>query len=208
MPRYVIPVWKMCVKALEELGGRERYISLKDVVSKVHELWPRENVNEGTIRCQVFRHCVNCHPTHDDFPDHGKMWKQRRLFVTDGTGNYRFYDEERDRNTYMAALREDNEKEKTGDAPKLVTEEKDEFERTSSLTDIYNEVIQKLEWIRTKLGFKPENGVRIEGGEVDHVWVIDFKTKLPYFGSKIPIVGFEIETSWRTRKHIKGNILI
>jgi len=48
--------------------------------------------------------------------------------------------------------------------------------------------------------------VRIEGGEIDHVWFIDFGSTLPYFGSKIPIIGFEIETSWRTRKHIKGDI--
>ena len=28
---------------------------------------------------------------------------------------------------------------------------------------------------------------------------------LPVFG-QIPLVGFEIETSWRTRKHIKGDV--
>ena len=83
---------------------------------------------------------------------------------------------------------------------------KEEFEKTRSLTDVYNEVIDKLQKIGIKLGFKPENKVRIEGGEIDHVWFIDFGSELPYLGSKIPIVGFEIETSWRTRKHIKGDI--
>ena len=48
--------------------------------------------------------------------------------------------------------------------------------------------------------------MKIEGGEIDHVWFIDFGLTPPYFGSKIPIIGFEIETSWRTRKHIKGDI--
>jgi len=41
MPRYEIPVWKMCEKALEELGDSEKLVSLKAIVNKVHELWPR-----------------------------------------------------------------------------------------------------------------------------------------------------------------------
>jgi len=109
MPRYEIPVWKMCEKALEELDGREKLVSLKAVVNKVRELWPRERVNENTIRCQVLRHCVNCHPSHDEFPDKGKMWRRRKLFITDGQGNYRFYDEKTDHGTYTKALEEDGE---------------------------------------------------------------------------------------------------
>lgn len=195
----------MCVKALENLGGHERYVPLKDIVKKVQELWSRENVNDGTIRDQVFRHCINCHPTHDEFPDQGKMWRQRKLFVTNGKGNYRFYDEKKDRSIYMMAIKEDEE-EISKDTSELPSDEKSETKRMSSLTDIYNEVIEKLQRIGGRLGFKAENGVRIEGGEIDHVWFIEFGTKLPYFGHKIPIIGFEIETSWRTRKHIKGDI--
>jgi len=110
MPRYVINVWEMCIKALEQLGGHGRYVPLKDIVDKVQELWPRESVNEGTIRCQIFRHCINCHPTHDDFPDKGRMWKQRKLFITDGKGNYRFYDQKKDESIYMKAIEEDEHK--------------------------------------------------------------------------------------------------
>lgn len=205
MRKYSIFVWEMCIKALEQLSGRdEKYVSLKDIVSKVHELWSRENVNEGTIRDQVFRHCINCHPTHDEFPDRGKMWRRRKLFITDGKGNYRFYNEKTDRNIYAKALKEDEE-ERTKDTPKSITK-KEAFEGTSPLTHIYNEAVTKLEQIGTKLGFKTEDKVKIEVGEVDHVWFIDFGTNLPCFGSKIPIVGFEVETSWRTRKHIKGDI--
>jgi len=141
-------------------------------VSKVQEMWPTENVNEETIRCQVFRHCVNCHPTHDEFPDRGKMWKQRQLFITDGKGNYRFYDEKKDKSIYMMAIEED-EGEITEDVLKSMVEKEDESKTVSSLTNIYNEVIEKLQRIGTKLGFKTENGVRIEGGEIDHVWFID-----------------------------------
>lgn len=206
MPRYTIPVWEMCIKALEQLGGRKGYVSLRDIVDKVRELWFEENVNEETICCQIYRHCVNCHPRHDQFPDKGKMWKQRRLFITDGKGNYRFYNEETDKEIYLKALQED--KEGIEISPVFSEGEKREKEltRTTSLTDIYKENIQKLQIIGNRLGFKPENEVKIEGGEVDHVWFIDFGVSLPYFGSKIPVVGFEIETSWRTRKHIKGDI--
>jgi hypothetical protein len=204
MKRYTIPVWEMCVKALEQLDGGKKYVSLKNIVDKVRELWLTENVNEETIRCQIFRHCVNCHPTHDQFPDGGKMWRRRKLFVTDGKGNYRFYDEKSDREIYLKALQEDEE---GIEVPSVFPKgRKKKRIRTIPLTDIYKEAIQKLQIIGNKLGFKPENGIRIEGGEVDHVWFIDFGTNLPYFGSKIPIVGFEIETSWRTRKHIKGDI--
>ena len=107
--RYSIYVWQMCIQALEELGGHARYIPLIDIVQKVHELWPDENVNKGTIRDQTFRHCINCHPTHDEFPDKGKMWKRRKLFVTDGEGNYRFYDENKDKEMYHLAVMEDEQ---------------------------------------------------------------------------------------------------
>ncbi|MEM3700675.1 MAG: hypothetical protein QXL57_07420 [Candidatus Bathyarchaeia archaeon] len=195
----------MCIQALEQLGGRKKYVPLKDIVAKVHELWLTQNVNEETIRCQVFRHCINCHPTHDEFPDKGKMWRQRKLFVTDGKGNYRFYDEGKDRKIYVASLREDEE-ERIEVPSKFLGNRKKESKRAAPLTDVYINAIQKLQVIGNKLGFKTEDGVRIEGGEVDHVWFIDFGANLPYFGSKIPVVGFEIETSWRTRKHIKGDV--
>jgi len=101
---------------------------------------------------------------------------------------------------------EEDEEETTQNAPESSIKKEDAPNRASSLVEIYNEVIEKLQRIGKKLGFKAENGVRIEGGEIDHVWFIDFGTALPYFGSKIPVIGFEIETSWRTSKHIKGDI--
>jgi hypothetical protein len=109
MPRYEIPVWEMCAQALEILGGHENYVPLKSIINKIHELWPKEHVNDDTIRCQILRHCINCHPSHDDFPDKGKMWRQRKLFISDKQGNYRFYREKTDYNKYSEALKEDEE---------------------------------------------------------------------------------------------------
>lgn len=49
--------------------------------------------------------------------------------------------------------------------------------------------------------------VRIEypvaGGRVDVVWLWPNRT----FPEALPVAGFEVESSWRTRKHIKGDYL-
>lgn len=41
---------------------------------------------------------------------------------------------------------------------------------------------------------------------MDLVWFYGLRTCIPAIGTEIPVVGFEIETSWRTRKHIKGDV--
>jgi len=61
---------------------------------------------------------------------------------------------------------------------------------------------RQLKRIAESLGLEHEWKTRIEGAEIDAVW---FKTFPPPL-SRIPIVGFEIETSKRTSKHIKGDI--
>jgi hypothetical protein len=70
----------------------------------------------------------------------------------------------------------------------------------------HEEFLDELKTLGERLMFETEDKVRIEGGEIDHVWYLNLGSELPYFGSRIPIAGFEIETSWRTRKHIKGDI--
>ena len=107
MPRYSIPVWKMCVEALNALGGETSFIPLITIVNKVRELYTSENVNEGTIRHQVLCHCVNCHPGHDSYVEKGRYWREKKLFVSDGRGNYRFYSDQTDRDLYIRALEED-----------------------------------------------------------------------------------------------------
>ena len=52
-------------------------------------------------------HCISRHPAHDSFPDKGRKWKQRKSFVTEGCGRYRFYDEDKDKEIYEKALEED-----------------------------------------------------------------------------------------------------
>jgi hypothetical protein len=53
-----------------------------------------------------------------------------------------------------------------------------------------------------RAGLIPEREYPIPGGRIDVVWL--WKGP-PSFPSLLPVVGFEVESSWRTRKHLKGD---
>lgn len=83
---------------------------------------------------------------------------------------------------------------------------REEFEEALDLRNLKEKWVKELKVLALRLGFKCREEVSTNGGRVDLVWFYELKSKLPYVGNKFPIVGFEIETSWRTRKHIKGDI--
>ena len=74
--------------------------------------------------------------------------------------------------------------------------------RREELSSLKKDVLNKLESIGERLGFISEKEHRTEMGIIDFDWFVDKS----YF-KRIPIIGFEIETSWRTRKHLKGDIM-
>lgn len=82
----------------------------------------------------------------------------------------------------------------------------EEFDDALDLSELASTWIEKLNEISNKIGLSQEKEVATKGGKIDVVWYHTFDNKLPYLGEKSPIVGFEIETSWRTRKHIKGDL--
>lgn len=47
----------------------------------------------------------------------------------------------------------------------------------------------------------------VRGGRLDVVWTWEPPSSFPGLDSPVPVVGFEIESSWRTRKHVKGDLL-
>src|SRR5215831_4563279 len=60
-----------------------------------------------------------------------------------------------------------------------------------------------------QMGFAVQKEWRTDiGNRIDVVWATPVPQGLPGFseGDLLPVVGFEVETSWRTRKHIKGDI--
>lgn len=53
-------------------------------------------------------------------------------------------------------------------------------------------------------GLKVEFEYPVVGGRIDVVWLWEGGPRFPV---RLPLVGFEVESSWRTRKHIKGDLL-
>jgi hypothetical protein len=83
---------------------------------------------------------------------------------------------------------------------------KEEFDKALDFNELKNTWIEKLEKIAVKLGLHQTKEVATNGGRIDLAWYVMFEHTLPDIGEKLPLVGFEIETSWRTRKHLKGDI--
>jgi hypothetical protein len=57
-----------------------------------------------------------------------------------------------------------------------------------------------------QLGFEVETELPVQGGRIDVVWFLRELT-LPGNTIRLPVVAFEVESSWRTRKHVKGDYL-
>ena len=47
----------------------------------------------------------------------------------------------------------------------------------------------------------------VQGGRLDVVWSWVPPTPVPGVVAPVPVVGFEIESGWRSRKHVKGDLL-
>jgi hypothetical protein len=68
-------------------------------------------------------------------------------------------------------------------------------------------VVEELSVKGSELGFVVQREYPVTGGRLDVVWLLPTLDALPGVGRPVPIVGFEIESSWRTRKHLKGDYL-
>lgn len=75
--------------------------------------------------------------------------------------------------------------------------------------EIEESVADRLADYGRELGFEVYKEWRTDvGNRIDLVWARSIPSVFPGVGENnlLPVVGFEIETSWRTRKHIKGDI--
>lgn len=69
-------------------------------------------------------------------------------------------------------------------------------------------VLDLIEKCGKKLGFETKREYAVPMGRIDIVWFLHTPlAELFENDGLIPIMGFELETSWRTRKHIKGDII-
>jgi hypothetical protein len=58
-----------------------------------------------------------------------------------------------------------------------------------------------------RFGFEIVLEYPVRGGRLDVVWTWAPASPFPGLERPVPVVGFEVESSWRTRKHVKGDLL-
>jgi hypothetical protein len=58
-----------------------------------------------------------------------------------------------------------------------------------------------------RMGFDVRTEYVVPGGRLDVVWLWSPPTPIPGVDDALPVVAFEVESSWRTRKHVKGDLL-
>ncbi len=201
------PAWVMARDTLEQMGGKTKSFKMVDIVNKLYEHNPNIQIKKSTVDHQISRFCVNCHPTHDQFPDHGKSWKKNPLFIKEDTGLYRLFDPETDNEIYTFEVMRDTRNYKSkAEEEKTIIIKPIEFENEE--TEFQMDVINFLEICGEKLGFFPQREWSVPMGKIDLVWLKKIDCILPGMDTDLlPVVGFELETSWRTRKHIKGDIM-
>ena len=78
-------------------------------------------------------------------------------------------------------------------------------ERAASALNI--EMTQLLVDVGRRMNFEVITEYAVPGGRLDVVWMWTPQTPIPGIDGALPVVAFEIESSWRTRKHVKGDLL-
>ncbi|USQ81566.1 hypothetical protein NF556_07950 [Ornithinimicrobium faecis] len=74
-------------------------------------------------------------------------------------------------------------------------------------SDLNRELTRLLSSVGESFGFAVVPEYPVRGGRLDVVWTWAPPSEVPGLDTAIPVVGFEIESSWRTRKHVKGDLL-
>ena len=91
-----------------------------------------------------------------------------------------------------------------------IVKKPDFIKRKDHLYKLTQETINKVTTLGKVLGFKSMRKWRIPNAELDLVWYVDVPFKFSLFAkydNKCPVAAFEIETSGRTEKHLKGDIV-
>ena len=74
-------------------------------------------------------------------------------------------------------------------------------------SELNRELTRLLAEAGRRFGFEVVLEYPVRGGRVDVVWTWVPEAPFPGLERPVPVVGFEIESSWRTRKHVKGDLL-
>jgi hypothetical protein len=93
--------------------------------------------------------------------------------------------------------------------PTAPASEEDDDSEAPGAEEIEEPIADRLVSYGQRLGYQTRKEWRTElGSRIDVVWAQELPPQLAAITSQslLPVVGFEIETSWRTRKHVKGDI--
>src|SRR3954463_10287368 len=74
-------------------------------------------------------------------------------------------------------------------------------------SELNRDLTQLLTQAGRNFGFDVVLEYPVRGGRLDVVWTWAPPSPFPGLEGPVPVVGFEIESSWRTRKHVKGDLL-
>lgn len=74
-------------------------------------------------------------------------------------------------------------------------------------SDLNRELTHLIMEAGRRLDFEVQAEYPVPGGRLDVVWSLRPASPIPHLDGAIPVVGFEIESSWRSRKHVKGDLL-
>lgn len=82
-----------------------------------------------------------------------------------------------------------------------------EADEQPAASEVNRELTKTLVEVGRRMGFTTVTEYAVPGGRLDVVWLWEPPSPIPGVVGAIPVAGFEIESSWRTRKHVKGDLL-
>lgn len=80
-------------------------------------------------------------------------------------------------------------------------------EESPAATEVNQELTRLLVEVGQRMGLATVAEYAVPGGRLDVVWLWEPPAPIPGVLEPIAVAGFEIESSWRTRKHVKGDLL-
>jgi len=107
MKRYPKTLSVLVSEAAQGLSSQRSDYSAAEVIRWLQTQYPTVDFHKGAVRCHIVQHTVNAHPSHDGYPDHGRRWKERPVFVRMARGVYRAFDRKKDQAVYDLEVRRD-----------------------------------------------------------------------------------------------------
>lgn len=107
MKRYPKTLSVLVAEAASGLSANHPTFIMADLIRWLQERYPGVAFNQGAVRSHIIQHTVNGHPSHDDYADHGRRWKERPLFMRVGRGVFRVFSKKKDREAYAREVERD-----------------------------------------------------------------------------------------------------